>query len=220
MPDPKNPAPEPRRYNPLTEPGKYLTEPVEDPVRPHIYDGIQEYDKRLPRWWLLSLYAAMVFSVLYWAYYHAYALGPTPAKALQSEMAANTERAARNSGVLDDEAIWKMSHEPQTIALGKATFETTCGACHKPDLTGMIGPNLVDNQWIHGGKPMDAVKTITEGVLAKGMPPWGAMLGKQKISEVTAYIFSFHKPGEEIVAVPGWTPPGGIAPPAPPAAAQ
>ena len=60
---------------------------------------------------------------------------------------------------------------------------------------------------------MDAFKTVNEGVLAKGMPAWGAMLGKQKMSEVVAYIFSFHKQGEEVVIVPGWTPPAIVAPP-------
>jgi cytochrome c oxidase cbb3-type subunit 3 len=65
---------------------------------------------------------------------------------------------------------------------------------------------------------MDAMKVITEGVLAKGMPAWGAVLGRQKIIEANAYIFSKHKPGEDIVRVPGWTPPGVAAPPPPPPA--
>jgi cytochrome c oxidase cbb3-type subunit 3 len=217
MPDPACHSPEPKRYNPVTEPVKYLTEPVEDAVRPHSFDGIHEYDKRLPRWWLLTLYGAMVFAVIYWAYYHAYDLGMSPARALEVEMRENTERAARNSGVLDDGVLWKMSLDPQVIAAGKTTFETTCAACHKPDLTGLIGPNLVDHEWIHGDKPMDSVKTITEGNLLKGMPAWGPLLGKQKISEVVAYIYSHHKQGEEAIAVPGWTPPAGVAPPPAPA---
>jgi len=188
------------------------TTPFDETLRPHSFDGIQEYDKRLPRWWLLTLYGAMLFAVIYWAYYHVFSLGMRPSLALEMEMAENTARAARNSGVLNDDAIWKMSLDPQVVAAGKSTFETTCAACHKPDLTGLIGPNLVDHEWIHGGHPMDALKTITEGVLVKGMPAWGPLLGRQKITEVTAFIFSHHKPGEEIIAVPGWTPPAGVAP--------
>ncbi len=209
---------EPKRYHPLTQPVDYLTQPVEDDLRPHSFDGIQEYDKRLPRWWLMTLYGAMVYAVLYWAYYQAYDLGTTPARDLETTMAENSERAARNSGVIDDATIWKMSRDPEVLAAGKTTFETTCAACHKPDLTGLIGPNLVDHEWIHGGHPMEELKTITEGVLAKGMPPWGPVLGKQKIAEVTAYIFSRHTQEEEIIAVPGWIPPGGAPPPGPPAA--
>jgi cytochrome c oxidase cbb3-type subunit 3 len=192
---------------------------IDDGLREHTFDGITEYDKRLPRWWLLTLYGTMLFSLIYWAYYHAYGIGMPPARALEAEMLENTQRAALNSGVLDDDTLWKMSLDPQKIAAGKATFDTTCAACHKPDLTGLIGPNLVDREWIHGGRPLDAIKLINEGNLLKGMPAWGPLLGRQKIAEVTAYIFSHHKPGEEIIAVPGWTPPGGVAPisPTPPA---
>lgn len=185
----------------------------DDALRPHSYDGIQEYDKRLPRWWLLTLYGAMVFAVIYWGYFHAYGFGVLPVQVLEAEMAKNAALASQKAGEINDESLWKMSGDPVANAAGKVTFETTCVACHKPDLTGLIGPNLVDNQWIHGGKPMDAFKTVNEGVLAKGMPAWGAMLGKQKMSEVVAYIFSFHKQGEEVVVVPGWTPPAIVAPP-------
>lgn len=186
----------------------------DDVVRPHTFDGIQEYDKRLPRWWLVTLFGTIAFAVLYWAYYHAYHIGPTPLQTLEHEMAENAERVARLSGVVDDDALWKMSNDPQFIGAGKGTFDTTCAACHKPDLTGLIGPNLVDQEWIHGGNPMDALKTINDGVLAKGMPAWGPVLGKQKINELVAYIFSHHRHGEAAVAVPGWTP-GAPTSPAP-----
>ncbi len=189
--------------------------PTDAPIRRHTFDGIQEYDNCMPRWWLMTLYGAIVFAVLYWGYYHAYQLGTPPEKTLEAEMAENTDRAARASGVINDETLWRMSADAAVIASGKATFQTTCAACHKPDLTGLIGPNLVDNQWIHGGKPMDCIKTINEGVLAKGMPAWGPLLGQQKITEVVSYIFSFHKHGEEIIAVPGWIPPGAQPPQAP-----
>ena len=192
----------------------------DDTLRPHTFDGIQEYDKRLPRWWLLTLYGSIVFAVCYWAWYHAYSIGAPPAQALEKEMAENAALAAKKSGTIDDAMLYKMSRDPQVIAAGKATFDTLCVACHKPDLTGLIGPNLVDKEWIHGGKPMDALKTITEGNLLKGMPAWGPMLGKQKISEAVAYIFSHHSPGEEVIIVPGWTPPPGVAPIPPPPPAK
>ena len=214
-PDPTNPPPEPKRYNPVTQPVEYFTEPVEDALRPHSYDGIHEYDKRLPRWWLLTLYGSMVFAAFYWAYYEAYGFGLTPAAKLEMHMAENALRAAQKSGVLDDGSLWKMSHDTAVLAAGKVTYETTCAACHQPAMTGLIGPNLVDNQWIHGGKPMDSYKIINEGVLAKGMPAWGPLLGQQKMTEVVAYIFAHHHPGEEVITVPGWMPPGAAPAPAP-----
>ena len=58
------------------------------------------------------------------------------------------------------------------------------------DLGGQIGPNLTDEYWLHGCDPESIVKTITDGVPAKGMAAWGPMLGNKKIVEVTAYILS------------------------------
>jgi cytochrome c oxidase cbb3-type subunit III len=186
--------------------------PADATLRPHTFDGIQEYDQRLPRWWLLTLYGAIVFSIGYWGYYHTYQIGAKPEVALEKEMAENVARATQKSGVIDDEVLWKMSRDAQIVAAGKTTFDTTCAACHKPDLTGLIGPNLVDNQWIHGGTPLNSAQVILDGVAAKGMPAWAPMLGKQKTNEVVAYIFSHHQPGETVVLVPGWTPPGASAP--------
>ncbi len=193
--------------------------PHDDTLRPHVFDGIQEYDKRLPRWWLLTLYGTVAFAVVYWAYYHAYHIGTPPTKALDQEMAANAAAATQKGGNLDDETIYKMSRDSAAVAAGKTTFNTLCFSCHQLDLTGAIGPNLKDKEWIHGGKPMDAFKTVFEGVLAKGMPEWGKILGRQKATEVVAYIFSFHSPGEEVKIVPGWTP-RPLAMPVPPPPAQ
>jgi cytochrome c oxidase cbb3-type subunit III len=194
--------------------------PLDGKLRPHTFDGIQEYDMKLPRWWLLTLYGAMVFAAVYWGYYHAYSIGTPPALALEKEMAENATAAAQKSGVIDDNTLWKMSHDTQVLSAAKVTFDTTCAVCHKPDMTGLIGPNLVDKEWIHGGNPMDAFKTINEGVLVKGMPAWGPMLGRQKMAELVAYIFAHHHPGEEVKIVPGWTPPPGVVPIPPPPPAQ
>jgi cytochrome c oxidase cbb3-type subunit 3 len=57
-------------------------------------------------------------------------------------------------------------------------------------MTGGIGPNLLDSTWIHGGTPAEIVKTITEGVPAKGMLTWGPILGPEKIGRVAAYVIS------------------------------
>lgn len=193
--------------------------PGEDPLRPHAYDGIQEYDKRLPNWWLMTLYGSIVFAIIYWAYNHAYGTATDDRAALKFTMLENSARAAKaagGSGVVNDELLWKLSHDQTVLAAGKVTFDTMCASCHKPDMTGLIGPNLVDNQWIHGGLPLEVVKTITEGVLAKGMVAWGPILGRQKIAEVTAHIMAHHHPGEEIVKVDAWILPAAAAPAPPP----
>lgn len=192
-----------------------MKEPAEDPLRPHSYDGIQEYDKKMPNWWLFTLYGSIVFSIAYWAWHQTYAMSPPAGLALMETMQENAKIAARSSTKLTDKVLWDMSRDPQVIASGKAAYLTTCAACHLPDLGGQVGPNLKDQTWVHGGDPLTVMKTIDEGIAAKGMPAWGPILGKQKIGDVTAFILSFHKEGEPVTIAP-WVP-GQPAAPAPPA---
>jgi len=178
----------------------------QEPVRPHTYDGIQEYDKRLPNWWLFTLYGAIFYAVVYWIYYHEFHLGLEPGVAVELQITENRTAANRNANVLSDDLIWKLSQDPQTVEAGKATFLANCASCHLATLTGQIGPNLIDEYWLHGGKPLEVIQTINKGVLEKGMPTWGPVLGNQKITEVAAFIFSYHKKGEPIKPAPPWIP--------------
>jgi cytochrome c oxidase cbb3-type subunit 3 len=182
-------------------------QPVEDPLRPHSFDGIQEYDKRLPNWWLVTFYATIIFWVGYWFYYERAHLGPTDTQAVERQLAAIEAARLAAAPSVDDASLWKMSRNATFVEAGRATFNTTCASCHTEKLTGAIGPNLVDRLWIHGGRPTDLYRTVNEGVLAKGMPPWGPVLGAKKISESVAYILSYHQEGEPIEKQDAWVPP-------------
>ena len=178
--------------------------PPEDSLRPHIFDGIQEYDKRLPNWWLYTLYATIVFWVGYWSYYEWFRAGPSEEQAVSTAM-ARIEAEKLTATKLDDASLWQMSRNATFVEAGKATFATSCAACHFASLRGKsespaaIGPDLTDTSWTHGGKPTEIYDVIAKGVLAKGMPTWGPVLGAKKISEVTAYILSKHTEGEPIL---------------------
>ena len=161
------------------------------PVRPHEFDGIQEFDNPMPNWWLAILFASVVFAFGYWAALHEYTESQDPGKALVAEMEMSAQEAARKAGVLNNEILWKMSSDASVLRAGKETYLASCAPCHLPDMGGAIGPNLRDEVWIHGGQPMDILNAITEGVAVKGMPTWGPILGRKKISEVAAYILSF-----------------------------
>jgi cytochrome c oxidase cbb3-type subunit 3 len=177
----------------------------EDPIRPHVFDGIQEYDKRLPNWWLYTLYITIVFWVGYWAYHEWLHLGQTGPQVVDTAM-AKIEAGRLAAAKIDDATLWQMSQNPTFVAAGQATFNANCAACHlaslrgKSESPGAIGPDLVDQTWLHGGKPTEIHHTIMKGVLAKGMPSWEPVLGAKKITEVTAYILSKHKEGEPILA--------------------
>ena len=206
--------------------------PEDGPIREHSFDGIQEYDKRLPNWWLWTLYGAIIYSFGYWIVGHIGGVVADPGGKLDRELAAARAAAAKSASELTDAKLWQMSRDSATVQAGQQTFLTNCAVCHRPDLMGQIGPNLTDTAWIHGGNPMSAVKTVNTGVLEKGMPSWASILGTQKITEVVAFIYSHHQEGEPVTVAPPWvmvmpaapapadqnTPPAPATPSTPPAA--
>lgn len=176
----------------------------DDKFRPHTYDGIQEYDKRLPNWWLYTLYATIVFWVGYWSYYEWFRIGASPTEEVTSEI-ARIEASRLSAAKLDDGSLWQMSRNPEFVEAGRTSYVANCAACHLASLRGKaespaaIGPDLTDTGWVYGGKPTEIHDLISKGVLTKGMPAWGPVLGAKKITEVTAYILSKHKEGDSIV---------------------
>jgi cytochrome c oxidase cbb3-type subunit 3 len=165
----------------------------DDALRPHSYDGIQEYDKRLPNWWLFTLYGAMVFAAAYWAYYH-WTGHMVPGYVRVEQEIAEIQKNALNSGAAPtDLQLWTLSTDPAVVDAGKKTYITNCAACHGAHLEGGIGFNLADAEWIHGGQPTAIYKTIVNGVTEKGMPNWGPILGPSRIADVVAFLVSQNK---------------------------
>jgi cytochrome c oxidase cbb3-type subunit 3 len=171
-------------------------------VREHTYDGIREYNRRLPNWWLYTLYATILFWVGYWSYFEWFHEGPTGVQRVERAMERiEAEKLAQSAAShIDDPSLWEASRNPVVVASGRATFNSICAACHKESLRGVddggIGADLRLQVWIHGGRPTDIYHTVTNGVLAKGMPTWGPVLGQRKIVEVVAYVLSYHREGE------------------------
>lgn len=181
--------------------------PHEDPVRHHTFDGIQEYDRRLPNWWLLTFYGAIVFSVVYWFYFKHTGVPIEDGPLVEQEIARiEAEKLASGAVKLTDEDLWKMSRNAVVVEAGKAVFTTNCVACHLASLKGKaenptaVGASLIGTKWITGGKPLDIINTVTKGT-SRGMQPWGPVLGTKKISEVVAYVLSHHTEGEPIEIV-------------------
>ncbi len=177
----------------MTDP-RDLKEPAEDSFRPHVYDGIQEYNKRLPNWWLLTFYGSIVFAIVYWFYFAQSGLPVPDGKRVDLAMAKIEAAKLEGNPVTDDASLWAMSRNAVMVDAGRVTYKATCASCHGETLAGAIGPSLVDATWVHGGNPL-AVKTVIEqGVLVKGMPAWGPVLGARKVTEVVAFVLSHHTP--------------------------
>ncbi len=171
----------------------------------HEVDGIQEYDNKLPNWWLFTLYATVLFAVVYWFHYHQAKWGEGPLASYNSEMekvAAEQAAKIKAAGVMTPEALAALAKDKTTVDQGKQVFTTTCAACHRADGGGMVGPNLTDDFWLHGGAPDKIYKTINTGVPEKGMPAWGPQLGPDRVQAVTAYVLTLR----------GTNVPGGKAP--------
>ena len=158
----------------------------------HVYDGIEELDHSLPKWWVNLFYLTIVFSAGYFAYYEM-GEGPTilteyERSKNQTELLAFAETQAIPQATEDElRALLKNTGK---LKLGREIFLAKCASCHGNLGEGGIGPNLTDDYWIHGGKMTDIAKTISEGVLDKGMPPWKAVLKPEEVQTVTAFIKS------------------------------
>lgn len=159
----------------------------------HTYDDIEEYDNELPNWWLYTLFGAMVFSIGYFFWYEVLRAGPSQQQSYEASRVEDRRRdaeRARRMGSMSADSLRTLSRDTSTVAQGRELYNQNCVACHRADGGGLIGPNLTDNRWVHGGDALRILRTVSEGVAAKGMPAWGAQLGPDRTLSVVAYLLT------------------------------
>ena len=179
----------------------------------HVYDDIEEADNNLPTWWLLTFYGAVVFGLIYWFYFHEYAIGKLQPEVYAEQMAA----VAAERTIVTDESLEALTEDAAAVEAGKKVFTTQCFACHDQGQGRVgLGSNLTDEYWVRGGAPTDIHAVVTDGIPEKGMTPWGAILGEEGVSQVTAYVLTMRdtnleggKPVEEEAKV--WPPEDAVA---------
>jgi cytochrome c oxidase cbb3-type subunit 3 len=170
-----------------------MSEQNRDKLTDHNYDGIQEYDNPLPRWWLLTFYGTVIFAAIYWVQYEIFK-APTQLEELKLDLAeikSKIESApATSSGDLESELKALLS-DPSTLAKGKEVYQGKCAVCHGVELQGIIGPNLVDEYWIHSkGEIVAIADNVRKGFPDKGMPPWEALLKPEEVNAVAVFVAS------------------------------
>lgn len=164
-----------------------------DKPRDHVFDGIFEYDNDLPRWWVVMFIVTIVFSVGYMAWYH---LGLFPSASLEAEYeealaTSKAATAAAGAGASAQPIDYKVAAGDVTsMTAAKEVYSTTCAPCHGVAGQGVVGPNLTDDFWIHGPTAAAVETVISRGVLEKGMPAWGEILGPDKVRLLVSYIVS------------------------------
>ncbi len=164
-----------------------------EPDTGHDYDGIREHDNVLPNWWLATLILTMVFGYGYWMYFHVLKAGKLQQAEYQAEMdeaALAAKERAKQRGEVTADYLAQLSQSASIVASGAATFKQSCASCHGAKGEGLIGPNLTDAYWIHGGKATDLLKVVSAGIAAKGMPAWEPVLGADSVHRVVAYLMT------------------------------
>lgn len=159
----------------------------------HEYDGIREYDNPLPSWWVVIFWGSFFFALGYVFHYHLSGNGVSVSSAYAEEVAEAHKLEAKRAlaETVSEEGLGKLMLDATLMADAKALFAQRCTPCHGDQGQGVIGPNLTDNSWIHGGDSLlDIYKTVSEGVPAKGMPSWKMQLSPVQVRELTAFVGS------------------------------
>jgi cytochrome c oxidase cbb3-type subunit 3 len=187
------------------------------PTTGHSWDGIEEFDNPLPRWWLWIFYATIIWAVIYMIMYPAWpllnqatagVLGYSSRADVQADIdahqAANQvwfdQLMATDLDSISDNA------ELQSFAInaGAAVFRAQCSQCHGEGADGVrVGsgyPNLNDDEWMWGGTMDDIVTTVTYGIRNEDFPDarWSEMpafgrdelLTAEEIDNVVQYVLS------------------------------
>ena len=179
----------------------------------HEWDGIQELNTPLPRWWLWLFYATIIWSIGYWVFCPAWPLVSSYSRGVwnwntRSSVAAQLAELQQERGPmmakLAAASLKEIETTPQLLdfarALGKRAFADNCAPCHGAGGAGARGyPNLIDNKWLWGGSLAQIEQTITHGVRAGddaghqgAMPAFGRdnLLKPDEISAVADYVRS------------------------------
>jgi cytochrome c oxidase cbb3-type subunit 3 len=150
----------------------------------------------MPRWWVYIFWATIIYAVVYFLnVIPGIGTGRGRIASYQDDMARAEQKYARfraPAGPPAAAALAALAEDPAARDAGKAVFEKNCAACHMPDGGGLIGPNLTDDYWLHGGRPAEIWTTVHDGVLDKGMPAWGPVLQPDELQKVVAFVMSLH----------------------------
>jgi len=191
---------------------KKPTKKQEPDTTGHEWDGIQEYNNPLPRWWLWTFYACIVWGLWYviaypaWplineatAGYKGWSTRANVAEEIAEAEAANAEINARLASaeltaIADDAEL-----QGYATSAGAAVYKTWCAQCHGSGAAGAKGyPNLQDDAWLWGGTIEDIHYTVAHGIRNEEdadaryseMPAFGDILEPAQVEQVVNYVMS------------------------------
>ena len=169
-----------------------------DQTMGHAFDGIEEYDNPLPKWWFMLFVGTIVFSIAYLVLYPGlgnwkgilpgYEGGWTQVKQWQHEVDKADELYGPIFAKYAAMPIEQVAQDEQALKMGGRIFASNCSVCHGSDAKGGYGfPNLTDDDWLYGGDPQTIKTTLLYGRQAV-MPAWKDSIGEEGIRNVAGYI--------------------------------
>ena len=178
----------------------------------HVWDGIRELNNPLPRWWLWTFYATIIWGIGYTIAYPAWPMisGATSGMlgySTRAEVAENiSAHEARNADLvtaLNDADLTEVTAPSDlhryAVARGGAVFRAHCSQCHGQGAAGAVGyPNLLDNDWLWGGDQEAIAYSIRHGIRNENdwdaryseMPAYGEIFSTGEIKAVVEYVVS------------------------------
>ncbi|WDE07377.1 cytochrome-c oxidase, cbb3-type subunit III [Thalassomonas viridans] len=186
----------------------------------HEFDGIEELNNPLPKWWstffLITIIWGFAYLLLYpglgqwnglfgWKSSNQGILNLEESKAkvaeakaqgllveYDREMSAAEERFGPIFTAYAERSIEDLAKDGEALKVGQRLFLQNCSQCHGSDARGTTGfPDLTDKDWLYGGSPAVIKESIMHGRKANGMMAWETALGgDQGVKEVAAYVLS------------------------------
>ena len=164
----------------------------------HSYDGIEEYDNPLPKWWFYLFLGTCIFSLGYLALYPGLGnyeglLGWTSTNQWEAEVQEADEKYGPIYAQFGETAIPELAQNEDAMKIGQRLFANNCSVCHGTAARGQVGfPNLTDDDWLWGGEPEQILHSIAQGRQGN-MTPKGVMpnMTNGQVDQVVNYVLSF-----------------------------
>lgn len=186
------------------------------PTTGHVWDGIEELDNPMPRWWLWSFYISIFWAVVYMILYPAWPLVTQATTGVlgyssRADVAAEIAAVDASNGVWYDRLmatdLTAIHEDPElqrfAVNAGGAVFRAQCSQCHGSGGAGVQAggfPNLLDDEWMWGGTVEDIVQTVSYGIRNSDfpdarwseMPAFGrdALLTADEIDQVVQHVLN------------------------------
>lgn len=176
----------------------------------HEWDGIEELDTPMPRWWVISFWGTIIWAIAYVIVYPAIPMIDSATQGIwnwssrgqfEQEMKVETLRRAPVANALAAVPIEELASNERlyqaAIEGGRAAFKVHCVQCHGSGASGSKGyPNLNDDDWLWGGDLPAIHYTLTNGVRQPGhdatrfsqMPPFAGILTADQVGSLATYV--------------------------------